>query len=133
MNKLDASAHILPSAAISLAVAGILIMNVMMISVSQRTTEIGLMKAIGASGGQVLRLFLSESAVLSAIGAILGVALALIGTWTSLRLYPEFPVTIPLWSLIAAIAVGMLTGLIFGVLPARRAARLAPVDALSRR
>ncbi len=120
-------------AAISLAVAGILIMNVMMISVSQRTTEIGLMKAIGASGGQVLRLFLSESAVLSAIGAILGVALALIGTWTSLRLYPEFPVTIPLWSLIAAIAVGMLTGLIFGVLPARRAARLAPVDALSRR
>lgn len=120
-------------AAISLAVAGILIMNVMMISVSQRTTEIGLMKAIGASGGQVLRLFLSESAVLSAIGALLGVMLALIGTWTSLRLYPDFPVTIPWWSLIAAIGVGMLTGLIFGVLPARRAAGLEPVEALSRR
>ncbi len=120
-------------AAISLAVAGILIMNVMMISVSQRTTEIGLMKAIGASGGQVLRLFLSESAVLSAIGAMLGVLLALIGTWTSLRLYPDFPVTIPWWSVIAAIGVGMLTGLIFGVLPARRAAGLEPVDALSRR
>jgi putative ABC transport system permease protein len=120
-------------AAISLAVAGILIMNVMMISVSQRTTEIGLMKAIGASGGQVLRLFLSESAVLSAIGALLGVLLALIGTWTSLRLYPDFPVTIPLWSLAAAIGVGMLTGLVFGVLPARRAAGLEPVEALSRR
>jgi putative ABC transport system permease protein len=120
-------------AAISLAVAGILIMNVMMISVSQRTTEIGLMKAIGASGGQVLRLFLSESAVLSAIGALLGVLLALIGTWTSLRLYPDFPVTIPLWALAAAIGVGMLTGLVFGVLPARRAAGLKPVEALSRR
>ncbi len=120
-------------AAISLAVAGILIMNVMMISVSQRTTEIGLMKAIGASGGQVLRLFLCESAVLSAIGAMLGVMLSLIGTWTSLRLYPDFPVMIPWWSVMAAIGVGMLTGLIFGVLPARRAAGLEPVDALSRR
>ena len=120
-------------AAISLSVAGILIMNVMMISVSQRTAEIGLLKAIGASGGQVLRLFLSESAVLSAIGAILGVMLALAGAWTCRRLYPDFPVTIPIWSLVAAVAVGMLTGLIFGILPARRAAGLEPVDALSRR
>lgn len=120
-------------AAISLAVAGILIMNVMMISVSQRKTEIGLLKAVGSPRSQILRLFLSESAVLSLIGSFLGVMLALVGTWTSLRFYPHFPVTIPWWALTAAIAVGVLTGLVFGVLPARRAANLKPVEALSRR
>ncbi|MEN8781318.1 MAG: ABC transporter permease [Desulfobacterales bacterium] len=120
-------------AAISLAVAGILIMNVMMISVSQRKTEIGLLKAIGSPRSQILRLFLSESAVLSLIGSFLGVVLALVGTWASLRFYPNFPVTIPWWALTAATVVGLLTGLVFGVLPARRAAGLEPVEALSRR
>jgi putative ABC transport system permease protein len=120
-------------AAISLAVAGILIMNVMLISVSQRKTEIGLLKAIGSPRSQILRLFLSESAVLSLIGSFLGVVLALVGTWASLRFYPNFPVTIPWWALTAATLVGVLTGLVFGVLPARRAAGLEPVEALSRR
>jgi putative ABC transport system permease protein len=120
-------------AAISLAVAGILIMNVMMISVSQRKTEIGLLKAIGSPRNQILRLFLSESAVLSLIGSFLGVVLALVGTWACLRIYPNFPVTIPWWALAAATAVGVFTGLVFGVLPARRAAGLEPVEALSRR
>ena len=120
-------------AAISLAVAGILIMNVMMISVSQRKTEIGLLKAIGSPRSQILRLFLSESAVLSLIGSFWGVVTALVGTWASLRFYPNFPVTIPWWALTAATAVGLLTGLVFGVLPARRAAGLEPVEALSRR
>ena len=120
-------------AAISLAVAGILIMNVMMISVSQRKTEIGLLKAIGSPRSQILRLFLSESAVLSLIGSFLGVVLALVGTWASLRFYPNFPVAIPWWALTAATVVGLLTGLVFGVLPARRAAGLEPVEALSRR
>ena len=120
-------------AAISLSVAGILIMNVMMISVSQRKTEIGLLKAIGSPRNQILGLFLSESAVLSLIGSFLGVLLALVGTWASLRFYPNFPVTIPWWALTAATLVGVLTGLVFGVLPARRAAGLEPVEALSRR
>ncbi len=120
-------------AAISLAVAGILIMNVMMISVSQRKAEIGLLKAIGSPRDQILRLFLSESAILSLIGSLLGVLLALFGTWISLRLYPNFPVTIPWWALSAAIGVGLITGLVFGVLPARKAAALEPVEALSRR
>ena len=120
-------------AAISLAVAGILIMNVMLISVSQRKTEIGLLKAIGSPRSQILRLFLSESAVLSLIGSFLGVVLALVGTWASQRFYPNFPVTIPWWALTAATLVGVLTGLVFGVLPARRAAGLEPVEALSRR
>jgi putative ABC transport system permease protein len=120
-------------AAISLAVAGILIMNVMLISVSQRKTEIGLLKAIGSPRSQILRLFLTESAVLSLIGSFLGVVLASVGTWASLRFYPNFPVTIPWWALTAATLVGVLTGLVFGVLPARRAAGLEPVEALSRR
>jgi putative ABC transport system permease protein len=104
-----------------------------LISVSQRKTEIGLLKAIGSPRSQILRLFLSESAVLSLIGSGLGVVLALVGTWASLRFYPNFPVTIPWWALTAATLVGMLTGLVFGVLPARMAAGLEPVEALSRR
>jgi putative ABC transport system permease protein len=120
-------------AAISLAVAGILIMNVMLIAVSQRTTEIGLLKAIGARGGQVLRLFLAESAFLSLIGAAIGLILAFFGTWALARTFPSFPITISVWSLFAAIGVAILTGLVFGILPARRAAKLDPVQALSRR
>jgi putative ABC transport system permease protein len=120
-------------AAISLAVAGILIMNVMMVSVSQRKTEIGLLKAIGSPQRQILHLFLLESAVLSSIGSLMGVVLALVGTWATRRFYPDFPVTIPWWALTAATGVGLLTGLVFGALPARRAAGLEPVEALSRR
>ena len=120
-------------AAISLLVAGILIMNVMLIAVSQRKTEIGLLKAIGSPGGQILGLFLSESAILSFIGALLGLLLGMGGTWTIIRIYPTFPVTVPAWSPAAATGIALFTGLIFGVLPARQASRLNPVEALSRR
>ncbi len=75
-------------AAISLSVAGILIMNVMLIAVSQRTSEVGLLKAIGAPGTQILRLFLAESAILSLIGAGFGVILAFLGTWGRARAFP---------------------------------------------
>ena len=120
-------------AAISLAVAGILIMNVMLIAVSQRTGEIGLLKALGAPGGQILRLFLSESAMLSMVGALLGLLLAAGGLQLTARLFPNFPMAAPLWAPLAAVGVALSSGLIFGVLPARRAARLDPVAALSRR
>jgi putative ABC transport system permease protein len=120
-------------AAISLAVAGILIMNVMLIAVSQRTGEIGLLKAIGAPGQQIQRLFLSEAAMLSLVGAAVGLLLALLGHWILARLFPEFPLSVPAWSPIIAVSVALATGLTFGVLPARRASRLDPVVALSRR
>ncbi|MBW1737096.1 MAG: ABC transporter permease [Deltaproteobacteria bacterium] len=120
-------------AAISLSVAGILIMNVMLIAVSQRTTEIGLLKAIGARGSHILALFLAESAILSLIGAGFGVILAFLGNWGLAHAFPRFPITAPIWALVAAVSVALLTGLVFGVLPARRAARLDPVQALSRR
>jgi putative ABC transport system permease protein len=120
-------------AAISLAVAGILIMNVMLIAVSQRTAEIGLLKAVGAPAGQILRLFLTEAAVLSLAGAAFGLVLAFLGTWAMGRTFPAFPINVPAWSLWAAAGVALVTGLVFGVLPARRAAKLDPVAALSRR
>jgi putative ABC transport system permease protein len=120
-------------AAISLSVAGILIMNVMLIAVSQRTSEVGLLKAIGTPGNQILRLFLAESAILSLVGAGVGVILAFLGTWGLARVFPRFPFTIPIWALAAAVFVALVTGLVFGVLPARRAAKLDPVVALSRR
>lgn len=120
-------------AAISLSVAGILIMNVMLIAVSQRTPEVGLLKAIGAPSSQILRLFLTESAILSLIGAGFGLILAFIGTWALARAFPRFPFAIPVWATGAAVFVALLTGLVFGVIPARRAAKLDPVEALSRR
>lgn len=120
-------------ATISLAVAGILIMNVMLIAVSQRRTEIGLLKAIGASRYQVTALFLVESAILSCVGAALGLFIAFVANWILGRMFPQLPITAPFWSVGAAVLVALFTGLVFGVLPARRAALLDPVLALARR
>lgn len=118
-------------AAISLIVAGILIMNVMMVSVSQRRSEIGLLKALGAPTHQVLRLFLSEALMLSLTGGLLGLVVA----WSMVQLaqhwLPDFPLHTPLWAVIAALVVTTVTGLVFGLIPARQAARLDPVVALS--
>ncbi|MDX9787549.1 MAG: ABC transporter permease [Desulfobacterales bacterium] len=120
-------------AAISLGVAGILIMNVMLIAVSQRTAEVGLLKALGAPNGRVMVIFLAESAILSVIGAFFGLLLAGAGKWALVKIFPAFPLSVPLWALGAAVGVAIVTGLIFGVLPARRAAALDPVLSLSRR
>ncbi|MEJ1297105.1 MAG: ABC transporter permease [Candidatus Sedimenticola sp. (ex Thyasira tokunagai)] len=118
-------------AAISLGVAGILIMNVMLVAVSQRTAEIGLLKALGGSQRQILGLFLMEAGLLSTLGALVGVAIAYGGVWGLNRLFPDFPLSVPLWALAAALVVALFTGLLFGVLPAKRAARLDPIQALA--
>jgi len=120
-------------AAISLGVAGILTMNVMLVSVAQRTAEIGLLKALGATGGQIVVLFLAEAGLLSALGAALGLMLGELGSRLIGYLYPALPVGAPWWALFAAVGVALGTGLLFSLLPARRAARLDPVQALSRR
>jgi len=120
-------------ASISLAVAGILIMNVMLIAVTQRTAEIGLLKALGAPAQQILRLFLAEAALLSLIGAALGLVLGQASSWLIGEIYPSLPVGAPWWAVIAAVGVALSCGLLFGILPARRAARLDPVRALQRR
>lgn len=120
-------------AGISLVVAGVLIMNIMLVSVTQRTTEIGLLKALGASSTQVMSLFLTEAVLLSLFGALLGLAVGQGGSWAIGHLYPVLPLGAPAWALAAALGVALLTGVVFGVLPARRAARLDPVQALARR
>ena len=120
-------------AAISLAVAGILVMNVMLVSVTQRTAEIGLLKALGATGGGIRLVFLTEAAMLSLTGAIVGYVLGQVGAALIRQLYPTFPAYAPDWAVLAGLGTALVTGIIFGVLPARRAARLDPVQALSRR
>ena len=120
-------------AAVSLTVAGVGIMNVMLVSVSERTREVGLLKALGATRGQVLRVFLVEAALLSTAGGLLGLLAGWAGTALLRGIYPDFPIEPPAWAVAAALAVSVTVGLVFGVLPARRAARLDPVVALARR
>ncbi len=117
-------------AAISLAVAGILVMNVMLVAVTQRTAEIGLLKALGARGATVRDAFLAEAAMISLAGALTGYGLGLFGAFVLRQMYPVFPAYPPDWAVIAALATALGTGLLFGIMPARRAAQLDPVQAL---
>lgn len=120
-------------AAISLAVAGILVMNVMLVAVTQRTGEIGLLKALGAEGRAIRNAFLAEAALLSATGAIVGYLLGQLGAFALRTAMPVLPAYPPDWAVIAALSTALVTGLLFGVMPARRAARLDPVQALAKR
>jgi len=120
-------------AAISLTVAGIGIMNVMLVSVSERRREIGLLKAVGVTARQVVAVFLVEAALLSTSGGVLGLAVAFAGTGLLRGLYPAFPAQPPPWAVGAALIVSISVGLAFGAAPARRASRLDPIVALARR
>jgi len=118
-------------AAISLLVAGIMIMNVMLVAVAQRTAEIGLLKALGTPRKLIILLFLTESAFLSIMGALLGLIIGFSGNWVLQQYFPDFPFVAPNWALWTAVAVAVGTGLLFGLLPARHAADLDAVQALS--
>ncbi|MBI2317334.1 MAG: ABC transporter permease [Betaproteobacteria bacterium] len=120
-------------AAISLAVAGILIMNVMLIAVTQRRREIGLLKALGATARQVRLMFLTEAVLLAIGGAAVGLAVGQIARQLAAQLYPAIPFEAPWWAMLAAPATAVITAVLFTLAPARRAARLDPVQALSRR
>jgi putative ABC transport system permease protein len=120
-------------AAISLVVAGIMIMNVMLVAVSNRRAEIGLLKALGASRRQILTLFLTESTILSLTGAGIGLILALLGMRLAALLFPQFPLQLAPWASAIALTVALITGVVFGLLPARQAAELEPALALARR
>ena len=118
-------------AAISLAVAGILVMNVMLVAVAQRTAEIGLLKALGAPAADIRRLFFAEALWLSLAGGAIGYALGNLGAWAIRIAYPQLPAWPPNWASVAGVVTALLTGVIASLLPAARAARLDPVLALS--
>jgi putative ABC transport system permease protein len=120
-------------AAISLVVAGILVMNVTLMSVKQRTAEIGLLKAVGAPAAQVRTLFLTEAALIASAGALLGMLVGLLLVAAGRKLYPTVPFATPAWALWAALGLAIGTALLFAWLPAQQAARLEPVDALGKR
>jgi len=114
-------------AAISLIVGGIGIMNIMLVSVAERTREIGLRKALGATPQIIMFQFLIESAILSSLGGIIGITLGFLGT---LALSSFLPAAVTLVSVLIAFGVSFLVGIIFGVIPARKAAALSPIEAL---
>ncbi len=114
-------------AAISLVVGGIGIMNIMLVTVTERTREIGLRKALGATPGRIMLQFLIEAALLSVMGGLVGLLIAYLG---SLAIQAYFPAKVTPQAVILAFSVSTLVGLIFGAAPARRAANLSPIEAL---
>ena len=114
-------------AAISLLVGGIGIMNIMLVSVTERTREIGLRKAVGATPKTILFQFLIEAVILSLLGGIIG---TLLGVLIGFVANNFLPVNTPLWAVLVAFGVSAAVGIIFGVYPARRAAKLSPIEAL---
>jgi putative ABC transport system permease protein len=115
---------------VSLLVGGIGVMNIMLVSVTERTQEIGVRKAIGARRRDIVRQFLFEAIALTLTGGVIGILLAVLTSRLLLWLLPALPSQIPAWAVVAGIAVSVGVGLGFGVWPARRAAALDPVEAL---
>jgi putative ABC transport system permease protein len=116
-------------AAISLLVGGIGIMNIMLVSVTERTREIGTRLAVGARTGDILAQFLVEAMILSALGGVIGIASGLAGAYGVARAI-HIPYVVPGAAIPVAFGVSVLIGVIFGVFPARKASRLSPLAAL---
>jgi putative ABC transport system permease protein len=114
---------------ISLVVGGIVIMNIMLVSVIERTREVGLRKAVGARHRDIRRQFLIESAVLAAAGGLTGVVLAFLIS-TAVRTWSPLPAAFPWWAPALALLLSSAVGIFFGLYPAARAARLNPIQAL---
>ncbi|NRP53703.1 ABC transporter permease [Marinobacterium sp. xm-m-383] len=128
LNKL--TLVVIAIASISLLVAGILIMNITLISVSQRVPEIGLLKALGASHNTVTSIFLLDSILVATTGAIIGVSLGIASLYAIHLTWPSFPFAIPYMATLAALLVSLTVSLIFTWLPAKKAATVDPVAAL---
>ena len=116
--------------AVGLIVGGIGVMNIMLVSVTERTHEIGVRKALGAKKGDIVRQFLFEAIALTALGGILGLVVAVVVSQIVMLLVPELPASIPPWAVLTGLIVSVGVGLASGVWPARKAAALDPVEAL---
>jgi len=116
-------------AAISLLVGGVGVMNIMFVSVTERTKEIGLLKAIGAKESDILKQFLIEAIVMTSLGGIIGIILGVSIAYAVSYVF-GIPFVVSAISIIAAVGVSMGVGIVFGIYPARRAAKLSPIDAL---
>jgi putative ABC transport system permease protein len=130
-NQLTGATYLVLTAvsAVALMIGGIGVMNIMLVSVTERTKEIGIRKAVGATHFDILSQFLIEAVVLTAIGGIIGL---LIGEGVSLLIntYSPLPAFVPLWAILVGLGMSALVGIVFGMYPAWKAARLDPIDAL---
>ena len=117
------------AAAFSLLVAGIGIMNIMLVSVTERTKEIGLRMSVGARGIDIMSQFLIESVMISLTGAFLGVALGYGGSWLAANVF-MLPSSVPFWAVGLSFAICAFIGIFFGYVPARKAARMDPIEAI---
>ncbi|ABF43376.1 ABC efflux pump, inner membrane subunit [Candidatus Koribacter versatilis Ellin345] len=115
---------------IGLLVGGVGVMNIMLMSVTERTHEIGVRKAIGAKKGDIIRQFLTEAIVLTGAGGVVGVIFGMLGAKGISMIFTTLSTSVPLWAVISGVAVAMSVGLFFGMYPAVKAARLDPVEAL---
>ncbi len=120
-------------ASVSLVVAGVGVMNVMLVSVTERRAEIGLLKALGAGRAEILGVFLTEAVLLSMVGGLAGLAVGALAVRAFVVYFPTFPAAPPLWAILAAEVVSLLVGVGFGLWPAQRAARQDAIAALARR
>jgi putative ABC transport system permease protein len=114
---------------VGLMVGGVGVVAIMMISVTERTREIGVRKALGATRGEIMFQFLVEAATLTLVGCLIGMALGAGIAW-AVRSFTPVPASVPLLSVVAAVAASILTGVLFGLYPANKASRLDPVEAL---
>jgi putative ABC transport system permease protein len=115
---------------IGLLVGGIGVMNIMLVSVTERTFEIGIRKAIGAKKIDILIQFLIEAAALTGLGGIVGIIFGWLISLITRTVFPSLPASVPMWAAVLGIAVSVGVGLFFGIWPANKAARLDPVVAL---
>jgi putative ABC transport system permease protein len=115
---------------VGLLVGGIGVMNIMLVSVTERTREIGVRKALGARRRDIVNQFLFEAMTLTGLGGVIGVVFAVLVSYIIMFFLPQLPASIPLWAVISGFVVSVAIGLIFGVLPARKASRLDPIECL---